>query len=228
MRANEISVIIPVYNGALHLAEAIETVLAQTVAAMAIIVVDDGSEDETPQVAARFAGSIHYVRQAHGGAAQARNVGTHYVDSEYLAFLDSDDTWVPHKLERQLTELRNCEEATMIFGNCIQFPSSELTSDEMAALKFDSFATPGITASALFMRTRDFRAVGQFNAKLRMGEFIEWYARARDKGFATKVLPEVVFHRRLHRGNHGRLVLDARLQYVRAIKTVMARRSLIL
>lgn len=224
MRADEISVVIPVYNGALHLAETIKTVLAQTVTPTAIIVVDDGSEDETQQVAARFANSIHYVQQAHGGAAQARNLGTQYVDSEYLAFLDGDDIWIPQKLEMQLTELRGCEQAAMIFGNFVQFASPELTPDEAAALKFDLLPMPGIAASALLMRTRDFHAVGPFDAKLRMGEFIEWYARATDKGIVTRVLPEVVFRRRLHRGNHGRLRLEARPDYAHALKKVLQRR----
>lgn len=224
MRADEVSVVIPVYNGALHLAETIETVRAQTVAAAAIIVVDDGSDDETSQVAARFAGSIRYVRQAHGGAARARNTGMLYVKSEYLAFLDSDDIWVPDKLERQLTELRSCKQATMIFGNFVQFASPELSSDEIESLKFDPFPAPGIIASALLMRTQDFHAVGPFDPELRMGEFIEWYARARDKGVATSILPEVVFCRRLHRANQGRLRLDARQDYARALKTVLERR----
>ena len=224
MRTAEISVIIPVHNDALHLGEAIESVLAQTTVPATIIVVDDGSEDETSQVAARFGGSIRYVHQAHRGAAEARNTGTRYVESEYLAFLDSDDIWMPRKLERQLTELRSCERPTMIFGHFGQFASPELASDEVASLEFDLSPMRGIIASALFMRTRDFRVVGPFDPELRMGEFIEWYARARDEGIAIRVLPEVVFHRRIHRTNHGRLRLDARPDYARAIKTVLERR----
>lgn len=225
MKKDAISVIIPVYNGALHLGEAIESALAQTVAPEAIIVVDDGSKDETPQVAARFGSSVHYVQQAHRGAAQARNTGVRYVESEYLAFLDSDDIWEPQKLERQLTELRNCEQPAMIFGHFVQFASPELAPTEVTNLKFDLSPMRGIIASALCMRVADFHVVGSFDPKLRMGEFIEWYARARDKGIATKILSEVVFHRRIHRSNHGRLGLDAGPDYARAIKTVLERRK---
>jgi len=221
MKRGEISVVIPVHDGALHLAEAIETVLAQTIAAAAIIVVDDGSQDETPQVAARFTGAIRYLRQAHAGAAQARNAGTRLVESEYLAFLDSDDVWWPHKLERQLAELHSSQQPAMIFGHTVQFASPELAPDEVAALNFETKPVPGIVLSALLMRTRDFLAVGPFDVRLRTGEFIEWYARAQHNGIVTRVLPDVVFRRRLHRGDHGRRHPDARTDYARALKTVL-------
>lgn len=224
MTSEDISVVIPVYDGAFHLAETIETALAQTLAPRAIIVVDDGSEDATPQVAARFGEAIRYVRQPHGGAARARNLGTQCVETEYLAFLDGDDLWAPNKLEKQLAELRDAEPPAMIFGHTIQFASPELRLDEISRLNFDPSPVPGICASGLFMGARDFRAVGPFDERLRTGEFIEWYARAAAKGIAARVLPDVVFRRRLHRGNHGLRQTGLRLDYARAMKAVLDRR----
>jgi len=219
-----VSVVIPVYNGAAHLAEAVKGVLAQTVAPAVVIVVDDGSEDETPLVAAQFASSIRYVRQAHAGAAQARNIGMEFVESEFFAFLDSDDVWSPRKLETQLAELHGCTQPAMVFVHAIQFASPELAPWELAFLDFDRAPKPAILPSALLMRTREFWRVGPFDARLRSGEFIEWYARAQDEGLATRIVPEVTLCRRLHRANHGRLRVEARQDYVRALKGVLDRR----
>jgi glycosyltransferase involved in cell wall biosynthesis len=217
----DISVVIPVHNGAVHLAETIESVLAQTLPAASIIVVDDGSNDDTPNVAQAFGERIRYVRQDHAGAAQARNTGVQQVGTNYLAFLDGDDLWVPSKLELQRRVLARSAEPLMVFGHTIQFASPELSREETAALKFPTTPMAAITASALLMRTTDFLAAGNFDTALETGEFIEWYARARDKGTAAHVLPEIVVHRRLHRNNHGRRRRDARPDYVRALKSVL-------
>jgi glycosyltransferase involved in cell wall biosynthesis len=224
MTPSEISVVIPVYNGALHLAETVETVLAQTAVPAAIVVVDDGSEDETPRVAARFASAIRYVRQPNAGLARARNAGVENVDSEYLAFLDGDDLWSPDKLEKQLAELCSCERPAMIFSHAVQFVSPELAPREVAALKFDSLPVPGIIGSALFMRTRDFRAVGPFDGRLRVGEFIDWYARAIDAGVEARVLSDTLLRRRIHRGNLGRRRAEFGGDYARALKATLDRR----
>ena len=224
MTCEDISVVIPVFDGALHLAETIGTALAQTLAPKAIIVVDDGSEDATPDVAATFGETIQFVQQSHAGAASARNLGIRHVETEYVAFLDSDDLWALNKLERQMAELRSAPMPTMIFGHTIQFASPELEPDEIAQLKFDTSRVPAVCASALLMRACDFRAVGPFDERLRTGEFIEWYARAKAQGIDVRVLPDVVYRRRLHRGNHGRRRVGMSLDYVHAMKAVLDRR----
>lgn len=224
MTPGEVSVVIPVYDGAVHLAETIASALSQTFAPKAVIVVDDGSGDATPEVAASFGDAINYLRQTHAGAASARNLGARLVETEFIAFLDSDDLWTPSKLEKQLAELRRRERRTMIFGHTIQFASPELRSEEIARLRFDPSPTPGITASALVMRTEDFRFVGGFDPRLQMGEFVEWYARAKALGVETQILPDVLFRRRLHRDNHGMRHADKRPGYAFAMKAVLDRR----
>lgn len=92
------SVIIPNYNNAATLGRALDSVLAQTWPAHDIIVIDDGSSDDSPAVAARYGDRIRYVRQANGGVSAARNAGAALASGNWLAFLDADDTFLPGRL----------------------------------------------------------------------------------------------------------------------------------
>lgn len=101
-----ISVIIPSYNSAAVLPEAVESVLAQTVPADEIIIVDDGSMDDTAEVCRRLGTRLRYRRQANAGASTARNAGAAMSRGDWLAFLDADDLWAANKLELQLAALQ--------------------------------------------------------------------------------------------------------------------------
>jgi glycosyltransferase involved in cell wall biosynthesis len=97
-----VSVIIPTYNRSRYLREAVESVLSQAgVHEVEIIVVDDGSTDDTPAVMKDYGDRLHYVAKAHGGVSSARNEGIRHAKGEWLAFLDSDDLWLPGKLAAQ-------------------------------------------------------------------------------------------------------------------------------
>ncbi len=98
-----VSVIIPTYNRAAVLKRAIRSVLDQTFRDFELIVVDDGSTDSTPELLARFDGKLRPIFQENRGAAAARNTGIRHSTGELVAFLDSDDEWLPDKLVRQIT-----------------------------------------------------------------------------------------------------------------------------
>ena len=110
-----VSVIIPTFNRSAYVAEAVASVLAQTRTAMELIVVDDGSTDDTTAVLERFGASVRAISQVHSGVSAARNTGIRSASGEWLAFLDSDDLWKPRKLSSQLQflsmhpELRICQ-----------------------------------------------------------------------------------------------------------------------
>jgi glycosyltransferase involved in cell wall biosynthesis len=98
----KVSVVITTYNRAHFVCEAIDSVLAQTFKDFEIIVIDDGSIDNTPQVLGKYGSRIRYIYQKHQGLSVARNTGIRSTRTEYIAFLDDDDIWLPHKLERQV------------------------------------------------------------------------------------------------------------------------------
>jgi glycosyltransferase involved in cell wall biosynthesis len=100
-----ISVIIPVWNRASEVCHAIDSALAQTLPPFEVIVVDDGSTDETLEVLARYRDRIRALRQDNQGVAAARNAGIAVARGDLLAFLDSDDVWLPRKLELQAARI---------------------------------------------------------------------------------------------------------------------------
>jgi glycosyltransferase involved in cell wall biosynthesis len=106
-----VSVIIPTYNRAWALAEAIDSVLAQDYNNFELIIVDDGSIDNTPDLLNEFAGKLKLIRQKNAGVSAARNHGIAEARGDFLAFLDSDDTWLPKKLSRQVDFFIRCPDA---------------------------------------------------------------------------------------------------------------------
>lgn len=101
----KVSVIIPTYNRAKFLPRAIQSVKDQSFRDFELIIVDDGSTDETPQVVQSVAGDCRYIRKENGGSASARNAGIQESKGRYIAFLDSDDFWMPEKLAEQVKVL---------------------------------------------------------------------------------------------------------------------------
>jgi len=218
----QISVVIPAWNREHYVAAAVRSVLEQTLPPLEILVVDDGSTDGTAEVVRAFGGSVRCLAQPNRGAAEARNHGARAACGNWLAFLDSDDLWVPHKLELQAAAVRGLPEDALVFGHMEEFPSPEWQPAD--GLKVDTRPMPALAASALLLRRAAFERVGPFDPTLRAAEFIEWHGRASDLGCPSHVLPEVVLRRRVHAGN---LVRDqARLHHhtARALKAVLDRR----
>ena len=96
-----VSVVIPTYNSSAMVEQAIQSVLAQTYRDFEIIVIDDGSTDGTKDVVRRFGERVRYFNQENQGVSAARNFGIHQSLGEYIAFLDSDDLWLPEKLAKK-------------------------------------------------------------------------------------------------------------------------------
>ena len=110
-----VSAVIPTYNRARIIGRALESALAQTHGDIQVIVADDGSSDDTRTVAESYGPRVTYVRQVNAGVSAARNFGMRHARGEFIAFLDSDDSWAPWKIEAQVAALRRHPEADLVW-----------------------------------------------------------------------------------------------------------------
>jgi glycosyltransferase involved in cell wall biosynthesis len=217
-----ISVIIPVYNAAPYLAEALRSVLAQTRSANEIIVVDDGSTDDSAAVAQGFVPQVKLIQQANLGAAAARNSGVRLAQGDLLAFLDADDLWFPDKLALQWEALHGEPYPQMVFGMVEQFRSPDAPSD----IRFagDGQVMAGLHVGAMLIQTEAFHQVGLFRTDLSVGEFIDWYSRASGQGLRSLTLPQIVMRRRLHQNNMMRHAQNVPGDYLNILRDGLRRR----
>lgn len=210
-----VSTIIPAYNAERYLGEAIESVLGQSQPPGEIVVVDDGSEDGTAEVAARY--PVRLISKPNEGIGATLNRGVEESTGEVLTFLDADDLWTPRKLELQLAVLQGGHD--LVFGHVEQFLSPELTQGSAP-----EGAAPGHLLGSLMVGRQTFLKVGSLATQWRVGEFLDWLARARELGLSSVTLAEVVLRRRIHTTNQGIRHKDARGDYARILKAALDRR----
>jgi glycosyltransferase involved in cell wall biosynthesis len=210
-----VSVIIPVRDGERYLAEAVRSVLDQSYEQVDPIVVDDGSQDGTADVARGFEDALRYVRQAPAGTAAALNRGIGLARGPFLAFLDADDLWTPRKLELQVAALARDPGLDIVFGHVRQFRDLVSAPAE---------PQPGLSKGTMVVRRESFERVGAFDTAWRVGDFVDWYARAEDRGLVSTMLPDVVMLRRLHAGNSTLRDSGALVDYARVARAALERR----
>jgi glycosyltransferase involved in cell wall biosynthesis len=210
-----ISVIIPMYKAVPLVAEAIQSILAQTVAVSRIIAVEDGLSDGSADfVEARFP-EVHVVRKAHGGLADTLNHGLAEVQTELVAFLDHDDRWLPHKTAAQVAALAADSSLDMVFCQAERFVSTAEGERIIDVL-------PGVAKSGGLFRTDAVRRVGKFGDG---HDFVDWYARAMEAGLRQTVLDEVLYQRRIHENNMGVTGKSEQTRsYLTTLKSMLDRR----
>jgi len=197
-----VSVILPVYNGAQFVAEAVESVLGQTYVPLELIVIDDGSTDTSVEVLARYP-DIRLIRQENAGVAAARNRGVAEASGKILAFIDQDDRWRPDKLDHQLDYLNATPNAGFVLGQMRTFlePGMEPPS-WLNPVLLDS-DTPGLLPGTFVIRRSFFETIGPFNEEIETASDSEWLLRAYSSGDPGHVVPEVVLDRRVHSANQS-------------------------
>jgi glycosyltransferase involved in cell wall biosynthesis len=134
---SSISVVIPAFNAADTLAETIDAVLGQTREPLEVVVVDDGSTDETAEIAERFGLPVTCVRTPNAGVSRARNTGIERAAGEFVAFVDADDLWRPEKLERQIQALEHYRRADVSTTGRIRVDGDLQEIDRSAVGAFD-------------------------------------------------------------------------------------------
>lgn len=216
MKDSFITVVVPAHDREQYIAAAIESILEQAHEPLEVLVVDDGSTDETAAIARGFP-QTRVIRRRRGGPAAARNSGVAEARGELLAFLDSDDLWVRGKLKLQLEALRREPSPLMAFGWVQEFES--VGPPDRGTHRAVPYVAPvrGVCCGTLLIPRAVFEDIGPFDESLRAGEFIDWYSRARHARLREVVVPEVVLLRRRHQSNLGLSEKGSRNELVRAI-----------
>ncbi len=216
-----VSVVIPLWNNERYIGEAIASALAQTHPAQEIVVVDDGSTDDSAAIAAAFGPPVRILSTAHAGQGAARNRGARAVTGEVLAFLDADDLWLPTKLERQLAAMVEPPGASIAFAAVEQFFSPELgrTGDPAPMHEAEQ---RGLLPSTLVCRVDAFWRHGGFPEGISMFELLPWYGRALDAGERIVHLDtEPLVRRRIHDHNTGITQRHARSSVTSTVKAML-------
>jgi glycosyltransferase involved in cell wall biosynthesis len=218
MKPASVSFVIPVYNGARYLRESIDSALKQTVAPLEVIVVDDGSEDDSAAVAESFGAPVRVLRERHAGQAAARNRGLAIAAGEFIAFLDADDIAVPQRIERQLARFEARPELDFSEAYTQNFWSPEIAPEDRRAAPQEDFThgdapKPYLIITWLFRHDLA-RRVGDFEVGRQFGEDTDWRDRVVKAGAVMESLDEVLALRRLHHDNLTRRHYDRHLEAI--------------
>ena len=186
----DISVVIPAYNSEKWISRAIKSVLNQTVSVSEIIVVDDGSTDSTAEVVRKYEKNVRYIYQDNSGPSVARNRGINEAKCEWIAFLDSDDEWLSHKIECQtqiLEENKNlywCGSDCKIIENgsesqySLQNSKNHANLNDMELRYFSALIKKVLfITSGLIIKKEIFKKLGYFNIQMHSGEDIDLWCR---------------------------------------------------
>jgi glycosyltransferase involved in cell wall biosynthesis len=205
-----VSVIIPTYNRANYICEAIDSILAQTYADYEIIVVDDGSTDGTRQALQRWIddGTICYYYQENRGESAARNHGIRKARGQYIAFLDSDDLFLPTKFEKQVAYLEQNLDKAFVQSWYAKFDDQGNDLGYRDTSKINGYVYPEILLNwsvllavpSVVVRSEVLEDIGGFDESIRLGPDLDLWRRITKK-YAIGVVPEVLCKIRVHPGN---------------------------
>ena len=219
--APSVSVIIPVYNGAAFVAEAIESALAQTHEPLEVIAVDDGSTDGTATVIRRFP-TVTLIEQSNRGVSAARNAALETTAGEYIAFLDADDVWAPSKTEVQVAFLEAHPEHG--FAYCDHRFVFERGKPAWFRDDIDPDSNAQPIPSTMMVRASAIAVAGRFNEGLRYAEDLDWLARAQEAGLSGGHVERVLTTKRIHAANLSHDVRELQQGALSALRSSLARR----
>lgn len=195
-----VSVIIPVFNGERYIAEAVESIRRQNHNPLEIIIVDDGSTDNTARTVADISGNIRYVYQSNSGPAAARNRGLIMAKGDVIGFLDADDLWSGNKLKIQTALLEQKPEVDIVLG---LLQRMQLIDAKEGPPRFKEWSEPVMNmhlGSALF-RKSVFEKVGCLDESLDYCEDWDWFMRAKEMNIPMMLHQEVIYFYRRHDKN---------------------------
>ena len=219
----------PTYNRAHLIVESLESVFAQSYQDYEVIVVDDGSTDNTEEVLAPYLDRIRYIKQENAGVSAARNHGIFEAKGEYIAFLDSDDLWFPEKLEKQMKVFQDYPTCAFVCCNAMRGPSLsdpatklQFASRPDSVLDFDLFATANYVGTpTVLVKKHVFYRAGLFDTSFRVGEDFDLWVRIA-RHFECRYLAEPLGFFRDHEdntmGNHLKRIDGARVRELQSVR----------
>lgn len=179
-----VSIIIPVYNASTHIVRALNSITHQTFTDYEVIVVDDGSTDDSVIKIKNHALNVKLIAQTNGGASSARNVGIKAAKGEYIAFIDADDEWLPSKLSVQIMHLEKKQSLIAVYckdynlrgqQNIAVHSSPDLIEKNCEEIFMQPY---NITTSSFLIKSTVLREVGGFDENLKTAEDIDLYLKA--------------------------------------------------
>jgi glycosyltransferase involved in cell wall biosynthesis len=213
-----VSTIVPVYNAARYLRATLESAVAQTLPPLEIIVVDDGSTDESAVVARGFR-EVRCLQQPNQGCAAARNRGVAAARGDLLAFLDADDLWTADKLAVQVAYMTAHPEVGYTLARQELFLEAGARRPPAIRPEHLEHDQVGYLPSTLVVRRPVFDRIGGFDITQKISSDVDWFLRAKDLDVPMAVLPQVLVRRRIHDAN---LSTDTRANQAALLKVFKA------
>ncbi len=217
MNQSSVSVVIPAHNGARFIAQALESVFAQTMPVHDVWVIDNGSTDATRDIVAAFPG-VSYIHTETANVGAARQQGVEHSSGQYIAFLDQDDTWVPHKTKQQVSYLESNPQAGAVIGSQRMFVDSGSVKPHWLKESFLNTPLPGYLPSALMVRREAFETSGGFNTHYLMNSDVDWFFKAQQTGLNVGMVDCVVVEKRIHADNDSNNVAKSQSELLKVIK----------
>lgn len=210
----EVSVVIPAYNAGAYLGKAIESVLSQTLRPIEIIVVDDGSTDDTGTVAKSFGARVRYIHQENSGSTIAKNRGLKESRGEFVATLDADDFFVSAtKLERQLELIKQFPSCGLVGSGWMNVDKQGAKIESREPWRYaakldltDAIVWSPLLSSVMLFRKNALERVNGFNPQIRIIEDYDIVIRLIFAGFSIEWLREITTAYRLHDTNITRKI----------------------
>jgi glycosyltransferase involved in cell wall biosynthesis len=188
-------VAIPAHDAADYLGAALRSVLAQSMPVGDVVVVEDGSVDDTGAIATAFAPLVRVIRQPHQGVGAARSRAVEAVRGDVIVVLDADDLLTEVSVASRVRVMQERPEVDLVFGHVRSFAAM----DSVGPVGMDE-PQPARVAGSMLVRRAAYERVGGFRAGLR-AEGLDWLLRARELGLVSATVPEQVLWRRVHAAN---------------------------
>ncbi|HKY43061.1 MAG TPA: glycosyltransferase family A protein [Pyrinomonadaceae bacterium] len=217
-----VSVIIPVHNGGRYLRAALESVFAQTYRPFEVIVVDDGSTDDSGVIAQSFP-EVRYIQQANQGVATARNNGIDAAGGEFFAFLDQDDLWTPEKLRLQIAYLLNHPDVGYTLTQQQFFLDPGAIIPAWFRKELLSEVHTGWVLGTLVVRRSAFEKIGNFATGYSAASDGDWFFRAKATEVPMAVVPELLLLKRIHGANESARAKEILSELRKVVKSSLDR-----